>query len=111
MTSPTGNQRTGEQPVTQPPSYEQQNWLPTGQGMVALTTSRAADVLVLAAAPTFAVMAWLSATSPAADVLCSAASQASSIDGMTLMYLLMSAFHAAPWMKRIAGRRGAARRP
>ena len=56
-------------------------------------------------------MAWLSATSPAADVLCSTASHASSIDGMTLMYLLMSAFHAAPWMKRITGRRGAVRRP
>lgn len=108
MTSPAENQRMDEQPAMQTPSCKWRNWQPAGRST---TASRAADVLVLAAAPTFAVMAWLSATSPAADVLCSAAPHASSIDGMTLMYLLMSAVHAAPWMKRIAGRRGAARRP
>ena len=107
MSSPAENQRMEEQPAMQPPSCKWRNWQPTGRST---TASRAADVLVFAAAPTFAVMAWLSATSPAAGVLCSAAPDAS-IDDMTLMYLLMSAVHAAPWMKRIAGRRGAARRP
>jgi hypothetical protein len=41
------------------------------------------------------------------DALCSA--DASPLSGMALMYLLMSAFHLAPWLKLIAGRR--ARRP
>jgi hypothetical protein len=29
---------------------------------------------------------------------------ASPLGGMTLMYLLMSVFHAAPWLKLICGR-------
>ena len=39
-----------------------------------------------------------------ADMLCSAAAP-SPFSGMLPMYLLMSAFHAAPWLKLIAGRR------
>jgi hypothetical protein len=65
----------------------------------------AADWLYLAAAPTFAIMALLTGIlgggSP--DALCSAVG-ASSLGGMVLMYLLMSAFHLAPWLKLI-GRR------
>jgi hypothetical protein len=61
---------------------------------------RAADRLALAAAPTFAVMAVLTAVSPAA-MLCSAAG-ASPLSGMVPMYLLMSVFHAPPWLKRFA---------
>jgi len=65
----------------------------------------AADWLYLAAAPTFAIMALLTgvlgAGSP--DALCSAAG-ASALGGMVPMYLLMSAFHLAPWLKLIGGR-------
>ena len=66
----------------------------------------AADCLSLAAAPTFAVMALLTAVlggGPLA-MLCSAAPDASPLTGMIPMYLLMSAFHAAPWLKLISRR-------
>ena len=63
----------------------------------------AADVLYLAAAPTFAIMALLTGVlgggSP--DALCSTAG-ASPLSGMLPMYLLMSAFHLAPWLKLFA---------
>jgi hypothetical protein len=66
---------------------------------------RAANGLYLAAAPTFATMALLTGVfgggSP--DALCSTAS-ASSLGGMVPMYLLMSAFHLAPWLKLISSR-------
>ena len=66
----------------------------------------AADWLCLAAAPTFAMMALLTGVlgSGASDMLCSAAQQALPLNGMALMYLLMSAFHLAPWLKLISGR-------
>ena len=37
--------------------------------------------------------------------LCSAAPGASALTGMVPMYLLMSAFHLAPWLRRIGGQR------
>jgi hypothetical protein len=59
-----------------------------------------ADFLTLAAAPTFAIMALLTGVlggrSP--DALCSMAS-ASPLSGMVPMYVLMSAFHSALWLK------------
>jgi hypothetical protein len=63
----------------------------------------AADWLGLAAAPTFAIMAALTivAGSPS-DLLCAAAREASPLSGMVPMYLLMSVFHSAPWLKLIA---------
>ncbi len=66
----------------------------------------AADWLHLAAAPTFAIMALLTGIHDggAADMLCSAA-HASPLGGMVPMYLLMSAFHSAPWVKLILSRR------
>jgi hypothetical protein len=66
----------------------------------------AADWLCLAAAPTFAIMALLTVLggSPP-DMLCSAAQDASPLSGMVPMYLLMSAFHSAPWLKLISSRR------
>jgi len=68
------------------------------------TAMGAADLLYLAAAPTFALMALLTGIlgggSP--DVLCSSASP---LSGMLPMYLLMSAFHLAPWLKLISSRR------
>jgi hypothetical protein len=64
----------------------------------------AAGWLSLAAAPTFAVMAMLTGLGGGPlDALCSA--DASPLNGMALMYLLMSAFHLAPWMKLIVRRR------
>ncbi len=71
--------------------------------------ARTADWLYLSAAPTFAMMALLTAVRGGpADLLCSAGS--SPLSGMTPMYLLMSAFHLAPWLKLFAGLRGKAGR-
>lgn len=60
-----------------------------------------ADWLCLAASPTFAIMALLTNvyTDPAA-ILCAAT--AFPLGGMVPMYLLMSAFHLAPWLRLIA---------
>ena len=66
--------------------------------------------LGLAAAPTFAVMALLTAASGGGsmDALCPPCEvqSASPFSGMVLMYVLMSAFHAAPWLKLTAGAAG-----
>ena len=72
-------------------------------------TSGIADWLYLAAAPTFAVMALLTSFSGSSDVLCASAG-ASPLSGMVPMYLLMSAFHLAPWLKLISHRRNIVRR-
>jgi hypothetical protein len=70
----------------------------------------AAGWLSLAAAPTFAIMALLTGVSErGAPDICSA-HVASPLSGMVLMYLLMSAFHLAPWLKLAASRRSGARR-
>ena len=73
-------------------------------------TLGAADWLGLAAAPTFAVMALLTAVfgGGAPDVLCSAGG-ASPLSGMVPMYVLMSAFHSAPWLSLILSRPSGAR--
>ena len=66
----------------------------------------AADWLYLAAAPTFAIMALLTGVlgGGPADTLCSIAG-GSPLGGMMPMYLLMSAFHAAPWLRLLSQRR------
>jgi hypothetical protein len=66
----------------------------------------AADWLCLAAAPTFAMMALLTGVlgGGAPDLLCSVTKQAFPLNGMVLMYVLMSAFHLAPWLRLISGR-------
>ena len=62
-----------------------------------------AKVLHLAAAPTFAIMALLTAVDGGpTDALCSAA-HASPLTGMVAMYVLMSIFHSLPWLKLISG--------
>jgi hypothetical protein len=68
----------------------------------------AAGWLSLAAAPTFATMALLTAVfaGGAPDWLCATAREGSPLSGMVPMYLLMSAFHSAPWLKLLASRRG-----
>ena len=64
---------------------------------------RAAGWLSLAAAPTFAIMALLTVRGGGApDMLCSGAQAASPLSGMVPMYLLMSAFHSAPWLTLIS---------
>ena len=65
--------------------------------------------LPLAAAPTFATMALLTARDSAADMIC-AAQDTSIFSGMAPMYLLMSAFHARPWL-RLLVREETAHRP
>ncbi|KAF0100026.1 MAG: hypothetical protein FD144_3547 [Rhodospirillaceae bacterium] len=68
-----------------------------------------ADGLRYAAMPTFAAMAVATAASGGgpAEALCGA----SVVNGMAVMYGLMSAFHAGPWLKLIANRRTGAQRP
>ena len=74
--------------------------------------SSADCLLSLAAAPTFAIMAALTAVDGGgmSDMLCSAAHAASPLSGMVPMYVLMSAFHLAPWLRLISPRQGGARR-
>jgi len=63
--------------------------------------SDAAGWLCLAAAPTFAVMAlWMGFFAGSAAPLCMDMRGAAPLNGMALMYALMSAFHAAPWLRR-----------
>ena len=68
-------------------------------------------LLSLAAAPTFLIMALLTAVNGGSmsDMLCSATPNGSPLTGMFLMYLLMSAFHLAPWLRLISSRPGATR--
>jgi hypothetical protein len=62
------------------------------------------SLLSLAAAPTFLTMALLTGVNAggAPDGLCLAAHPASPLTGMVPMYLLMSAFHMAPWLRLLA---------
>jgi Bacterial protein of unknown function (DUF899) len=72
---------------------------------------RAADWLCLAAAPTFATMALLTGVlEGGAPDICLTAQDASPLSGMVPMYLLMSAFHSAPWLKLVSSRRSGALR-
>jgi hypothetical protein len=67
--------------------------------------------LGLAATPTFALMAlWAGFFGGQADMLCMAMSDSSPLSGMTMMYVLMSAFHLSPWLKLISCRRSRAGR-
>ena len=64
----------------------------------------ASNWLRLAAAPTFAIMALLTAVDGGPkDALCSMAHDASPLTGMVAMYVLMSIFHSLPWVKLISG--------
>jgi len=71
---------------------------------IAAAARGAADWLGLAAAPTFAMMALITAAGGAPQFLCSAAHIASPLGGMVPMYLLMSLFHSGPWLGLASGR-------
>ena len=64
-----------------------------------MSSLRAADRLALAAAPTFASMALLTALigDSHAAMFCTQADPPSVLTGMAPMYLLMAAFHLPPW--------------
>jgi hypothetical protein len=73
-------------------------WLATAPLVVA-------DWVCLAATPTFAVLALLAAAPGSShEMTGSTAHGASPLSGMVLMYVLMSAFHTAPWLKLVSGR-------
>jgi hypothetical protein len=78
----------------------------TRHGSGAPTTLGAAGWLRLAATPIFAAMALLTGVLGGGPrvMLCSA-THASPLSGMVPMYVLMSAFHSAPWLTLISGRR------
>lgn len=65
--------------------------------------------LALAASPTFAVMAWVTALgSPA---MCAAGPSWMPVNDMALMYLLMSLFHLTPWLRVLSHHLAAPHRP
>ena len=72
-----------------------------GRGRTDLSAVR---LLSLAATPTFAVMALLTAVhgDGMPDMICSAMREGSPMTGMVPMYLLMSAFHLAPWLRLLS---------
>ena len=82
----------------------------TSQGSVGsagAAAGAAAKWLCLAAAPAFTIMALLVGVLDGGtpEMHCSMAG-ASALGGMVPMYLLMSAFHAGPWLKLISRWRG-----
>lgn len=68
--------------------------------------AHAADWLAFAAAPTFAIMALLTAATGSTDMMCMTTPDAFPIGGMVPMYLLMGGFHLTPWLRLVAGRQG-----
>jgi hypothetical protein len=77
----------------------------TGQPAAAARRARnAARWIGLSASPACALMAWIAATDAPRIALCTAASDRPPIDGMAMMYLLMSLFHLSPWLTIAAGR-------
>ena len=69
---------------------------------------RLTDWLSLAAAPTFALMALLTAMAGGSEQQ-SCSMHMSQLSGMVPMYVLMSGFHCSPWVKLLAHWRGAVR--
>jgi hypothetical protein len=83
-------------------------WDPEG----AAASLRAANFLCLAATPSFAIMATLTDVFGGGpmDALCATAHDASPLNGMVLMYALMSTFHSAPWLRLASRVHGGAHR-
>lgn len=64
-----------------------------------------ARLLSFAAMPVFALMAWWTALSGGqGDMLCLSMQGSSPMSGMAMMYLLMSVFHAGPWLRLLQRR-------
>jgi hypothetical protein len=61
---------------------------------------RLAAGLSLAAAPTFAVMAAVTAALDARAGVALCGPAPTPVSGMVVMYVLMSAFHLGPWLQR-----------
>jgi hypothetical protein len=63
--------------------------------------------LCLAATPTFAVMAVVTEVMGGGrpEIYCAPMPGGSPLGGMAAMYLLMSAFHSAPWLRLMSRRR------
>ena len=74
--------------------------------------TRALALLSLAPTPTFAFLGLLCAAQEGTleSMVCSAGHGSSALTGMVSMYLLMSAFHSAPWIRMITGRQRAMQR-
>jgi hypothetical protein len=68
-------------------------------------TLETAHGLALAAAPTFVIMALLTGVLGGSGEMLCPATHISPLSGMGTMYVLMSAFHAGPWLRLIASRR------
>lgn len=84
------------------------------KGKAAPLPGQAVDLagwLGLAAAPVFALMAWISAVGSPGMAICSAASPLAPIGDMALMYLLMGFFHLSPWLKLLSHRFAAPHHP
>ncbi len=71
------------------------------RGKVAGKAARLANLLCLASAPSFALMALLSAISGSGDPICAASGPGIHAGSMGVMYLLMSAFHLPPWLRKL----------
>jgi hypothetical protein len=84
----------------------QLDWLNRPRGHAVSTAAQGwpGPWLSLAAAPTFAAMALLAGIhgSGMPAMLCAAAPDASPLNGMVPMYLLMSAFHLPPWLRLLS---------
>jgi hypothetical protein len=80
-------------PLVHPEVGRRREWPKAGAGCL----------LSLAATPAFAIMALLTGVLGGGPpgMLCLAAHDASLLTGMVPMYLLMSAFHLAPWLRLI----------
>ena len=65
-----------------------------------------ADWIALAAAPTFTVLVIFTFVLEAGppDMLCSTTQHASPLNGMAVMYVLMSVFHSTPWLRLVSMR-------
>jgi hypothetical protein len=67
--------------------------------------------LCLAATPTFAIMALMTGVLGGGPMdMLGSSGHGSPLSGMVPMYMLMSAFHSAPWLKLISSRRSGAHR-
>ncbi|MBS0532464.1 MAG: hypothetical protein JSR72_00265 [Proteobacteria bacterium] len=61
-----------------------------------------ARLLGYAAMPVFALMAlWTALSGGQGDMLCLSMQGSSPMSGMAMMYLLMSVFHAGPWLRLV----------